>query len=85
MDPIRSEWHISIDLLVHVICVCFFKGNSVIVFKWLSVVHMVVCEVAIVLQSKYIKLFRDAATGPNLSLTTDHMCLSCFLDFDCIQ
>ena len=42
---------------------------------------MVVCEVAIVLQSKSIKLFRDVATGPNLSLTTDHMCLSHSLDF----
>ena len=28
-----------------------------------------------VFQSKSIKLFRDAATGPNLSLTTDVMCL----------
>ena len=53
--------------------------------KWLSVVHMVMCEVAIVLHSKSIKLFRDAATGPNLSLTTDHMCLSHSLDFGCIQ
>ena len=72
------------------------KVKSVIVFKWLSVVHMVVCEVAIVLQSKSIKLFRDAAAGPNLSPTTGHMCLSCSLDlvvsndldagtaFDCI-
>ena len=73
MDAIISKWHISIDLLVHAICTCFFKGNSVVVIKWLSVVHMVVCEAAIVLQSKSIKLFRDAATGPNLSFTTDHM------------
>ena len=57
--------HISIDLLAHVICTCFFKGEKVIVFKWLLVVHMVVCEVPIVLQSKFIKLFRDAAIGPN--------------------
>ena len=38
-------------------------------------------ESAIVLQSKYIKLFRDVATGPNLSLT----CLSCSLNFGGIQ
>ena len=31
------------------------------------------------------KLFRDVATGPNLSLTTDHMFLSCSLDFGGIQ
>ena len=37
---------------------------------------MVVCEAAIVLQSESIKLFRDAATGPNLSLTTD-LCAYC--------
>ena len=61
------------------------KVRSVIVFKWLSVVHMVECEAAIVLQSKPIKLFRDVATGPNLSLTTDHMCLLHSLDFGCIQ
>ena len=63
----------------------FLQGNKVVVFKWLSVVHMVVCEVAIILQSKSIKLFRDAATGPNLSLTTDHMCLLHSQDFGCIQ
>ena len=84
MDPVRCKWCISIDLLAHAICASFYKGESVIVFKWLSVVQTVVCEVAIVLQSKSIKLFRDAATGPNLSLTTDHMCLSHSLDFGCI-
>ena len=70
----------STDLLVCAICTCIFKGERVIVFKWLSVVLLVMCEVAIVLQSKSIKLFRDVATGPNLSLTTDHMCLLCSLD-----
>ena len=63
---------------------CFFKGWSVIVFEWLSVVHLVVCAEAIILQSKSIKLFRDAATGLTLSLTTDHMCLLHSLDFGCI-
>ena len=43
------------------------------------------CEAAIVLQSKSIKLFSDVATGPNLSLTTDHMYLSHSLDFGGIQ
>ena len=71
MDPIRSKWHVSIDVLVHAMYTCFFKVERVIVFKWLSVVHLVMCEAAIVLQSKSMKLFRDAATGPNLSLTTD--------------
>ena len=50
-------------------------------FEWLSAVHMVVCEVAIVLQSKSIKLFRDSATGPNLSLTTDPYVLIAFPGF----
>ena len=64
------------------------KVKVLLCFEWLSAVHMVVvlCEAAIVLQSKSIKLFRDAAAGPNLSLTTDHMCLSCSLDCGgCIQ
>ena len=85
MDPIRIKWHVSTDLLACAICMCFFKGMCVIVFKWLSVVHMLVCEAVIVLQSKCIKLFRDTATGPNLSFTTDHMCLLHSLDFGCIQ
>ena len=85
MDPIRSKWCISIDPLACAICTCFFKGKRVIVFKWLSVVYMVVCEAAIVLQSKSIKLLSNVATGPNLSLTTDHMCLLHSLDFGCIQ
>ena len=38
------------------------------------------CEAAIVLLSKFIKLYRCVATGPNLSLTTDHMSLSHSLD-----
>ena len=58
MDPVRSKWCASIDLLACAICMYFFKGESVTVFKWLSVVHMVVCEVAIVLQSKSIILLR---------------------------
>ena len=49
----------SIDLLVHAICVSIFKGKSVIVFEWLLAVHMAVCEMAIFLQSKSTKLFRD--------------------------
>ena len=75
MDPIRSKWHESLDLLACAICAWIFKGERVIVSKWLSVVYLVMCEVAIVLQSKSIKLLRDVATGPNLSLTTDHIFL----------
>ena len=52
-----------------------------IVYKWLSVVYLVMCEVAIVLQDESIKLFRDVTTGPNLSLATDHMFLLTSLDF----
>ena len=73
MDPIRIKLHGSIDLLACAICACVFKGETFIVCIWLSVVHLVMCEVAIVLQSKSIKLFRGVVTGPNLSLTTDHM------------
>ena len=61
------------------------QNERVIVYRWVSVVHLVMCEVAIVLQSKSIKLFRDVATGPNVSLTTDHMFLSHSLDFGGIQ
>ena len=81
----RSYWHTSIYLLACAICPCFFKGKSVIVFEWLSAAHMAVCKAAIVFQSKSIKLFTDSVTGPNLSLTTDHMCLLHSLDFGCIQ
>ena len=49
-------------------------------YKWVSVVHRVMREAAIVLQSKSIKLFRYVATGPDLSLTAGHMFLSCSLD-----
>ena len=52
-------------------CMCLFKGESVIV-SWLTIsfpcVVVVQCEVAIVLQSKSINLFRDTETGPNLSV-----------------
>ena len=76
IDPIKSKWCVSLDLLACMPYACASsKGERVIVYKWLSVVHLVMCEVAIVLQSKSIKLFRDVATGPNLSLTTDHMFL----------
>ena len=73
------------DLLLHAICMSVFKGERVIVYKWVSVVHMVMCEVAIVLQSMSVKLHRFIATGPNLSLTTDHMFLLHSLDFGGIQ
>ena len=85
IDLIRSKWHVSIDLLACAICACIFKDESVIVYKWVSVVHMVMCEAIIVLQSKSIKLFRDVTTGPNLSLTTDHIFLMHSLDFGGIQ
>ena len=84
-DPVRSKWHVSIDLLAHAICTCHFKGERSMVCKWVLLVHLVMFEMAIVLQSKSIKLFRDVATGPNLSLTTDHMFLLCSLDFGHIQ
>ena len=32
-----------------------------------------------------IKMVKDVATGPNLSLTTDHMFILPFLHFGCIQ
>ena len=70
IDPIWSKWCMSLDLLAHVLCACIFKDERVIVYKWVSVV---MCEVASVLQSKSIKLLRDVATGPILSLTKDHM------------
>ena len=85
MDPIRSKWHVFIDLLACARCKYIFKGERVIVCKWLSSVHLVMCEVAIVLQSNSIKLFRDVATGPILSLTTDHMCLLHSRDYGGIQ
>ena len=75
----------SIDLLACAICMCIFKGERVSACRWVLVVHLVMCEVAIILQSKNIKLFRDVATGPNLRLTTDHMFLLCSLDFGGIQ
>ena len=83
----RSKWYMSFDLRVCPICACLFKGDSV-TGLWLTIscAHVVVvpCEAAIVLQSNSINLSiysRNAATGPTLSLTTDHMYLLCSLDF----
>ena len=64
--------------------VCTFSKVKVLLFfDWLSVVHMLwLCCVKHLL-SFTVSLsicFRDVATGPNLSLTTDHMYLSCSLD-----
>ena len=85
IDPVKSKWCVSLDLLACAICMCIFKGETVTVYKWLSLVHLVMCEVAIVPQSKSIKLFRDVTTGPNLSLTADHIFLSHSLDFGGVQ
>ena len=63
-------WHMPL-------CACIFKGERVMLHKCVSVV---MCEMAIVLQSVSIKLFRDVATSLNLSLKTDHMFLSLSLD-----
>ena len=84
----RSRWSVSFDLLVHAICMCFFKGGSIILLLTISCAYVVIVlfEVAVVLQSKSINLFRDAVTGVNLSQTTDHMCLLHSLEFGgCIQ
>ena len=35
--------------------------------------------------NKSIKLYQGVSSGPHLSLTTDHMSLSCSLDFGVIQ
>ena len=51
----QGKWHVSLDVLACAICACIFKDEGVNVYKWVSVVHMMVCEVAIVLQSKSIK------------------------------
>ena len=73
-------WSVGMGLLP-----CFFKGKKVLLFcNWRSRcahVLFVLCEVAIVLQSKSINLFRNAATGTILSMTINHMCLSHSLDF----
>ena len=75
---VTKEWCMSFDLWSHSFCPCFFKGEKVLLLcNWLwrcTHVLVVLCEVAIVIQSKAINLFRDAATGPILSLTINHMC-----------
>ena len=83
-------WKEMMYVLWCAFCVCLFKSKKVLLFcNWLSsCAHVLValCEAAIVLQRKSINLFKDAATGPVLSLTTNHMCLSHSLDFGiCIQ
>ena len=85
-----SKWWVSLDLYAHAFYACFFKGEEVLLFcNWRSRcthVLFVMCDTAIGLQSKSINPFKDAATGPILSLTTDHMCLLHSLDFGgCIQ
>ena len=70
-------------------CVLLQRWKLLLFCNWLSsctCILVVLCEAAIVLQSKSINLFRDAAMGPILSLTRSHMCLSCSLNFGmCIQ
>ena len=74
----------SFDLWSHAFCMCIFNGErcfcSVIDYQ-VAHVLVVLCEMAIVLQSKSINLFRDAVIGPILRLTTNHMCLLFSLDF----
>ena len=50
-----------------------------------KVVHLLMCEAAIVLQINSSNHIGSFATGPNLSLTIDDMSLSCSLDFGAIQ
>ena len=57
-----------------------YPNDVFIVYKWISLIHLVMCEMAIVLQSISTKLFRDVATCPNLRPTTDHMFLAYSLD-----
>ena len=57
--PIKSKWCMFLDLLMHAICAHIFKVETVICVK---VVHSLMCEVAIVLQSKPIKLYRGFTT-----------------------
>ena len=87
---VRRKWYMSFDLWVCAFCICFFKGERcycfVIDYQVAHIFLVVLCEAAIVIQSKSINPFMDAATGPILSLTTNHVCLLHSLDFEiCIQ
>ena len=93
--PIKNRWHafldpndawliqcMSLDQLTCAICMCIFK------VQWDT---GYISDVSIDVGSGYcpssksIKLYRGVASGPNLSLTIDHMSLSCSLDFGVIQ
>ena len=68
-------WHVPL-------CTMYLQRWRVLLcLNGYQLVHMAVCKAAIILQSKSIKLFRDSTTGPSLSLTKDHVCLSHSLDF----
>ena len=80
----QSYWHVSFDVMAHAFCVCI--SSKVKTFYSLSVnpgVHMLDHGIKWLLSfnCKSLLSLRGAVTGPILSLTTNHVCSSCFLDF----
>ena len=82
VDP--SQWHMSFDVVAHDSCTCV--SSKVKNFCSLSVnleVHMVDHgnKWLLFFNYKSVISLRDAVAGPILSLTTNHVCSSCFQDF----
>ena len=83
-DGQKEVMHILWSLVGCHLHVLLQRWKVLLFFDWLShCAHVLValCEADIVLQCKSINLFRDAVTGPILSLTTSHVHSSCSLDF----
>ena len=96
--PIKNRWHVFLESiwcmidprwcisLDQLMCMPYACASS----KWrellcISGLHLLMWEVAIVLQISPSNLCRGVASGPNLSLTRDHMSSSCSLDFGVVQ
>ena len=87
VDP--SNWYISFYVVACAFCMC--DSSKVKIFCSSSVnlgVHVwITASSGYCLSNLNLSSFRDAVTGPVLSLTTNHVCPLCFLDFCgfCIQ
>ena len=82
VDP--SHWPVSFDVAAHAFHVCI--SSKVKIFCSLSVnleVHMLDHGIKWLLSfnCKSVIFVRDVVTGPILSLTTNHVCSLCSLDF----
>ena len=72
INPVKSKWCMSLDLLVCAICVCIFKGERVNVHKWLSVLQQTIC-------SYHVPCILGVSKDPDAGTALDWNCCFCQL------